>query len=110
MNKERLKLWVDALRSGKYTRTRHHYRQHNEFCAVGVAADVAIKNGYKGVEWVTEDGYVHLRYVTKGPAAATGKWYGLTLEEMSTISNLNDFTNLSFEETATYIEELMNNE
>lgn len=48
-NKERIQLWVDALRSGKYKQGRHAlaYELDNQkfFCCLGVACEVAIENG-----------------------------------------------------------------
>ena len=53
INKERVQLWVDALRSGEYRQTRGYLTvQHivddetvTEHCCLGVACEVAISNG-----------------------------------------------------------------
>lgn len=46
-NKDNLRLWVDALRSGEYKQGREqlHDPELNEWCCLGVACDVAVKNG-----------------------------------------------------------------
>ena len=55
-NKERLKLWADALRSGEYAQTRNALMGAIEwqpdgnvsqvgYCCLGVACEVAVKNG-----------------------------------------------------------------
>lgn len=62
-NKERIKLWVDALRSGKYKQTVGQLRNLNPeltvngkarpvgYCCLGVACEVAIDNGITFVEY-----------------------------------------------------------
>jgi hypothetical protein len=38
-------LWVDALRSGEYQQTKKTLQDVNGYCCLGVACDVAAKNG-----------------------------------------------------------------
>lgn len=45
------KLWVEALRSGKYEQTRHTLRTADGFCCLGVLADIA------GCEWSIDTGH-----------------------------------------------------
>ena len=50
MNKEKLKLWLDALRSGEYQQGKGHLANIDEersesYCCLGVACEVAIKDG-----------------------------------------------------------------
>jgi hypothetical protein len=42
------KLWVDALRSGKYGQCRDQLIDGNEYCCLGVLADIA---GYNWRNW-----------------------------------------------------------
>lgn len=44
-NKENIRKWVEALRSGKYKQTRKGLRDAMGFCCLGVACEVAIANG-----------------------------------------------------------------
>lgn len=45
-NRERVKLWLDALVSGEYGQGRETLRPgENEWCCLGVAVDVANRNG-----------------------------------------------------------------
>ena len=50
MNKDKLKLWVDALRSGEYQQGKNSLAKYDDdgtlkFCCLGVACEVAIKDG-----------------------------------------------------------------
>lgn len=44
-NKERIKLWVKALRSGKYKQGHNFLQCESGHCCLGVACEVAIQNG-----------------------------------------------------------------
>lgn len=44
-NKERVKLLVDALRSEDYRQGRNQLRLNDRYCCLGVACDIAAKNG-----------------------------------------------------------------
>ena len=41
MNKEQCKRWIEALRSGKFMQGKKVLRKDNEFCCLGVAAELA---------------------------------------------------------------------
>lgn len=43
--KESLKLWVEALRSGKYTQGHNQLQSDEGYCCLGVAVRVAMENG-----------------------------------------------------------------
>lgn len=49
MNKDKLKLWIDALRSGEYTQGQGNLAGKDgevvKYCCLGVACEVAIKDG-----------------------------------------------------------------
>lgn len=42
---ERMKLWTAALRSGEYPQAKGYLKTDEGFCCLGVACEVAIKNG-----------------------------------------------------------------
>lgn len=44
-NKENIKKWVDALRSGKYRQGSGKLYNGSTFCCLGVACEVALENG-----------------------------------------------------------------
>lgn len=45
MNRERVQLWVDALRSGEYVQGADYLRDSGKHCCLGVAMEVALKHG-----------------------------------------------------------------
>lgn len=58
-NRENIALWVQALRSGEFEQGRSWLNLNNRYCCLGVACEVAIRNG---VELKTETdggGVVH---------------------------------------------------
>jgi hypothetical protein len=42
INKEELRVWIAALRSGKYSQTRGRLQNENGYCCLGVACKVLI--------------------------------------------------------------------
>ena len=44
-NKENIQKWVDGLLSGEYEQGRGKLNKDGKFCCLGVACEVAIKNG-----------------------------------------------------------------
>ncbi len=55
MNERIKNLWVQALRSGKYTQGHGYLMRDDKFCCLGVLCDLAIKAGVPGIN-VTESG------------------------------------------------------
>lgn len=52
-NKERVRLWVDALRSGEYKQGEGRLaRVDNTYCCLGVVCELAIKNGLDVVKQI----------------------------------------------------------
>lgn len=45
VHRQRVEKWVEALESGEYLQGHGELRHLNEFCCLGVACDVAIKDG-----------------------------------------------------------------
>ena len=83
-NKENLRKWIDALRSGKYVQARNVlHRQTSEgesFCCLGVACKVALDNGLKlSVSLERDERGIAVRYddtaATLPPAVAG--WLGI---------------------------------
>lgn len=46
VNKERVRLWVDALRSGEFEQGRGKLQRNGKFCCLGVGCEVAMRNGH----------------------------------------------------------------
>lgn len=70
------KAWVAALRSGKYEQGRGYLKVGNLFCCLGVACDIAVKNGVD-IE-VTDTSYDG---ETKVMPEVVTAWLGLRNEE-----------------------------
>ena len=53
------RLWVEALRSGKYEQGRHRLRDNeNGFCCLGVACDVFGPDDWDGLKFLGEVSYL----------------------------------------------------
>jgi hypothetical protein len=115
MNNNNAKLWVEALRSGKYKQGVHHLCLGDKYCCLGVACEIYAK--YHTLDRkLTEDNIMVYKeptnsreYVTSLPPAVQG-WLNLTTEfgeffskQPATLSGQND-TGLSFDEIADLIE------
>jgi len=44
-NKENIRKWVTALRSGEYQQVKRHLSLNGSYCCLGVACELAIANG-----------------------------------------------------------------
>ena len=126
MNPEAKRLWLEALRSGEYEQGRGHLQRKGTWCCMGVACDVARKNGVhldvspvihecglpdcerQGDEdWVTYDGEPGL------PPDAVNEWAGVSLQHVAlntplgakTFVTLNDQIGYTFDQIADLIEE-----
>jgi hypothetical protein len=90
INKDRLRLGLEALRGGEYRQTlqalcKQDDQGNRSFCCLGVLTDVAIKNGLVGLtERVNRDG-VTVGYLAEGARhpetgllpPSVARWYGL---------------------------------
>jgi hypothetical protein len=114
MDKDVKKLWIDALRSGKYQQGKFALNYQDRFCCLGVLCDLydqqrcgdtlwyQQENGVKGIggslhhlpvpvrEWAEIESY-------DPPVIYNGR--------TMVISDLNDHEKLSFEELANIIEQ-----
>jgi len=96
------KLWVEALRSGKYKRTTQKLRSLNDgFCCLGVLADLA------GCEWKKEEDFYSADGAFGSAPAKAREFVGLTAYlgcyTYGDLSDLND-SGKTFAEIADIIE------
>jgi hypothetical protein len=82
VNKERLRLWVAALRSGEYEQGQEALASLRgdlppAYCCLGVACEVAIKNGLP-LRRIENDELGKVRYDDAGGGLpfAAGEWFG----------------------------------
>lgn len=76
MTPEFKKLWVEALRSGKYQQTKNVLRNDKGFCCVGVALDLVDSKGWGKEISISEFGL--------------NEALGLTGEQLHDLANRND--------------------
>lgn len=123
MKKEIKKIWLEALRSGKYKKTKSVLKTSKGYCCLGVLTDLYIKKTGRG-KWVATDyfgakntkryEYGTIKETTVLPSNVQ-KWAGLNdsnplikLSEGDSLASLNDGLNdkraLSFKSIAKIIE------
>ena len=93
MNKERVQLLVDALRSGEYKQKMGSYRNGDCYCSIGVAMEVYRK---------CEEPYSV--FDCQRMYGASLKWYGLEYTQYYALYEANDEKEKSFSEIADMIE------
>jgi hypothetical protein len=100
MDKDLKDKWVEALRSGKYKQGREVLRNgDNEFCCLGVLADV---NGQQWSETPEEYGRgTRYRLIYGGSVAI----YSVAGMNWGPYASLNDTEKMTFDEIADWIEE-----
>ena len=113
MNSEIKKLWVAALRSGKYRKAIHGLRENKNFCVLGVLCDVHAKVHENKWAKIRRDGkyWMYFDEDTSLPVSVMS-WAGLhdsdpTVEadgRRVSLPELNDDTPLSFRELSNLIE------
>ena len=118
-NKERIQLWIDALRSGEYTQIQGALRQPDGYCCLGVACDIyhtVTGLGYWGVG-AGPHRYAFTQFSADLPPQVV-QWFGLEASDPKLhlaepeppydreqyITNLNDILGKSFKEIADLIE------
>lgn len=112
----RRKLWTAALRSGEYQQIKRQLRSPNGFCCLGVACDVAVKNGLS-VRIEEELTLSVPMYRYDGSSAvlpySVVRWYGLSdveggfwepNDKRSCLYRKNDTDELPFGEIAALID------
>lgn len=80
VNEARVKLWIDALRSGEWKQAQEVLEYVEEdgtksHCCLGVAQWIAFRNGYEPGEGATPEDY---DWGAAGMAHAIGDWYGFS--------------------------------
>jgi|SRR5688500_2127325 len=110
-NKENMRLWVAALRSGEYEQGHGALHDHNDkFCCLGVACEVALKAGVKMP--VTPHGnYIRYGQEISHLPTVVQEWLGLPVMDpfvapMVSAVSANDGHRWSFEQIADSVEAL----
>lgn len=125
-NRENMRLWVDALRSGDFRQTTGKLSNGREYCCLGVACEVAMANGAPVVKKELDLNTVSYNKIEGSLPGEVAKWLGLATncpkadcgceypegtvrvkwngEERSVIS-LNDSEGLNFRAIADCLEE-----
>lgn len=117
-NKERIRLLVDALRSGKYRQTTGNLAVYDEkqkrkkFCCLGVACEVARANGLAlDVERMQRQDYRDQATYSFGDAHGASysmlppsvvQWYGFSDDDPDLIRADDEEDNYTYYETATH--------
>ena len=79
-NKERLRAWVDSLRSGKYIQILERLALNEEcMCATGIACDIFVKDNPDAATWV--DVCTDLEARENILALESSDFYGLVLRD-----------------------------
>lgn len=100
MDKELKRRWVEALRSGNYKQGHKGLRKKEEFCCLGVLADVGDPEGWqKG----TIDRFTH-RHVNPQERGELDLSFGLSRSVQRTLWKMNDYDLLGFPAIADHIE------
>jgi hypothetical protein len=100
MNPEVKKVWISALRSGKYAQTQGSLRQGDRYCCLGVLCDLYPDpaGGHWGGDYVK-------RFLgnTGSPPTKVCEWAGTTAPEEDCLIDKND-SGQTFDDIADYIE------
>lgn len=88
-NRENVKKWVDALRSGKYAQGMGYLNKDGKFCCLGVACDLAYKDGVdvQRDQRVSDGAYTYGGQHGYPPTTVT-EWLGL--ETVAAATSLDD--------------------
>lgn len=112
-HKKRLRLFIEALRSGRYKQTQDTLRRGDCFCAEGVLCDVYRRHAKKG-RWVrvSDSGspwHLFSFRLDGGPGITVApgtvdRWFGFGPEQPSRLIHMNDTRKLTFKQIARNIE------
>lgn len=106
-NKENIRKWVEALRSGRYNQyfpEGYGYYKEEKFCALAVAKDIIVNPVTPG-KYITEDEYI--KTVSKVDAESYYGVQNFLIKKdgiLYSFGELNDEMKLSFNEIAGLIE------
>ncbi len=104
MNKEAIKLWIEALRSGEYKQCQFALEKSSGNCCLGVACRVAYLK--EGVSLVLDE----VGRLSGGSLASqiyVKAWLSLPDCIQDNLIKMNDIKNCSFLEIADYLETLI---
>jgi hypothetical protein len=106
INAAALKKWIEALRTGGYTKIKKFCRTQKGFCAAGVGLDVS-NTGY----WrkSNKGNMFSYSYQDEGAIFTCGtinQIYGLSTDQFDIVTHMND-NGKTFSEIADYLESLM---
>lgn len=104
MNKDKVRLWVDALRSGQYVQGTGGLKLETpegaQYCCLGVACDVAIKDGVKvNQRAIGARSYIEFNETSGFLPEAVMAWLGTDTDSPMVLCR-NDS---DFEQTLTYL-------
>ena len=103
MYKKYKKIWLKALRSGKYEQGQSFLCNHNKFCCLGVLLDST-----KAPGWEVKDGVGHTRVAQVGPGHFLDKIdlkkFKMENDTQHLLSGMND-GGKGFDEIADWIEQ-----
>jgi|SRR5690606_2418711 len=111
------KLWIQALRSGKYTQGRDFLKKRDsdnnaQYCCLGVLCELALAVGVvESTNWYEFDNTTCYYKDSEGysdshwPTPKVRNWAGLTLTQITELGSMNDSRRMTFEQIAEYIEE-----
>ena len=105
--KKDFKIWIDALRSGKYKQTYGRLHDEKGFCCLGVACDLFIPRAYQQIR----DGRFLDGYTPKVGQKYAPTWLKKISKDFRRKTNkslvvLNDGKELTFSEIADKLEEV----
>lgn len=118
VNKENVRKWVDALRSGEFKQGSSYLNLEETYCCLGVACEVAIREGVQVERTICDcnvEGCCRSTRYDGGDAwlpKSVQKWLGVDNgdipifyeDELLSAADLNDNRALSFEQIADAIE------
>ena len=93
------RLWIDALRSGKYRQAQYRLKSDEGYCCLGVLCDLARVDGGPG--W--SDGLY--RVIDGQLPHQMARFMGLTQRAQNRLADLNDKSCTPFPQIADYIEQ-----
>lgn len=109
MNKDIVRKWIIALRSGDYAQTRYVHREGDNFCVMGVLCDLHAKEFKRENYWFPVGGSNY----SYGPGVipeSIEDWLGegsRDILKLGHVVHLNDHQCKPFAQLATYIEDKM---
>jgi len=104
LDKEIKKAWIEALRSGKYKQGQLSLKHNNCYCCLGVLCEINHKLDEYG--YIIEGGkeYLNEELEKEFNIGYNGYFKGFSINEKLCLTELNDFTDFTFEQIAEVIE------